>query len=299
MRSNTTVPRFTETTHEGAPARRITDEQALRRSVMACMLWEDGFYESGVEIGARIRELVAKVSPEKVAAIAREARHVHNLRHVPLMLVSALSRHARGAVVEDAIFDVVSRADELAELLAIHAKLNGVAPSAVKKTIPAAMKRGLARAFLKFNEYSLAKYDRDAAIRLRDVLFLCHAKADTPERDAMWKRLIAGELATPDTWEVNLSAGADKKATFERMITDGSLGYFALLRNLRNMVQAGCDLGLVRDAIVARKNGADKILPFRFVAAARAVPQLEPAIGPLSWSTSLARWMPSCRRRAI
>ena len=46
---------------------------------------------------------------------------------------------------------------------------------------PAAMKRGLARAFLKFDEYALGKYNRDAAVKLRDVLFLCHAKADTPD----------------------------------------------------------------------------------------------------------------------
>jgi hypothetical protein len=44
------------------------------------------------------------------------------------------------------------------------------------------------------------------------------------------------------------------------------------------MVNAGCDLALVRHAILARKNGAEKVLPFRFVAAARACPQLEPEI---------------------
>ena len=32
-------------THEGAPAREIPAEQQLRRSVLACMLWEDQFYE--------------------------------------------------------------------------------------------------------------------------------------------------------------------------------------------------------------------------------------------------------------
>ena len=32
-------------THEGAPAAAITHEQALRRSVLSCMLWEGEFYE--------------------------------------------------------------------------------------------------------------------------------------------------------------------------------------------------------------------------------------------------------------
>ena len=38
-------------THEQGPAfAHMTPEQALRRSVMSCMLWEDEFYEDGVSI---------------------------------------------------------------------------------------------------------------------------------------------------------------------------------------------------------------------------------------------------------
>lgn len=265
------------TTFEGAPARRINDEQALRRSVLSCLLWESEFYEDGVAIAERIAELAGKVAPEKVAALAIEARSVQHLRHAPLFLISALARHAGGKVVEDAVCDVIQRADELAELVAIHAKVNGVTPDKVKSKLSAAMKRGLARAFLKFDEYALAKYNRDNAVKLRDVLFLCHAKPDTEARADLWKRLAKNELTAPDTWEVNLSGGADKRETFERMIRDGKLGYLALLRNLRNMVEARCDMALVREAVLARK-GSARVLPFRYVAAARAVPQLEPVI---------------------
>lgn len=270
MRTNL-KPKFTETTHEGAPAARMNAEQALRRSVLSCLLWEDEFYESGETIADRIMALAATVKPDVLAALAVETRHAHNLRHVSLLILKALVKHGSGKMVADAITATIARADELAEFVAIYWK-DG------RKPLSNPMKRGLARAFLKFNEYQLAKYNRDGAVKLRDVLFLCHAKPDTPERAALWKRLVDGQLQTPDTWEVALSGGADKKETFERMIREGSLGYFALLRNLRNMAQAGCDMGLVADAIVARKNGADKVLPFRFIAAARACPQLEPAI---------------------
>jgi len=41
------------------PARHISPELQLRRSVLACLLWESQFYEDGVEIGGRIAELVA------------------------------------------------------------------------------------------------------------------------------------------------------------------------------------------------------------------------------------------------
>src|ERR1700759_4552390 len=79
-------------THEGAPAAAITPEQALRRSVLACMLWEDEFYESGVTIAERIRTLVPKVEAGKVAALAVEARTKMKLRHVPLLLVREMAR---------------------------------------------------------------------------------------------------------------------------------------------------------------------------------------------------------------
>lgn len=266
-------------THEGAKAAPMNAAQALRRSVMSCMLWESEFYEDGEEIAARIVRLASALSASKVAALAVEAREVGNLRHVPLLLLSALARIGKGtSIVSETIARVIKRADELAELLVVHAKVNGVAPNAVKPKISKQMKKGLALAFRKFDEYQLAKYDRAGAIRLRDVLFLCHPRPLDDAQDALWKRLVANELATPDTWEVGLSGGADKKETFERLIRDGNLGYLALLRNLRNMADAGCDLALVNAAIIARGNGAQRVLPFRYVAAARAAPRFEPAI---------------------
>jgi hypothetical protein len=36
---------FRPRTHDGAPARNISTELQLRRSVLACLLWESQFYE--------------------------------------------------------------------------------------------------------------------------------------------------------------------------------------------------------------------------------------------------------------
>lgn len=107
---------------------------------------------------------------------------------------------------------------------------------------------------------------------------MVHAKPKDDAQAAIWKQLVDGTLPAPDTWEVALSGGADKRETFDRMLREGTLGYLALLRNLRNMVEAGVDMQLVRDAVLARKGGANRVLPFRYVAAARVVPQLEPVI---------------------
>lgn len=265
-------------THEGAPAHIASESPVnqLRRSVLSCLLWEDGFYESGQEIAKRIADTARLVPPETVAALAREARGRYNLRHVPLQLLAVLADTGRGSsIVADAITDVVQRADELGELIAVRSKLTGKAP---KDALTHAMRKGLARAFRRFDAYQLGKYNRDGAIKLRDVLFLVHAKPANDDQASLWKRLVDGTLESPDTWEVSLSGGADKRETFTRLLSEGKLGYLALLRNLRNMTEAGVDAALIRDAIVARKGGAQRVLPFRYIAAARACPQMEPAL---------------------
>jgi hypothetical protein len=236
------------------------------------MLWEDEFYEDGVAIAGRIRELVPKVEAGKVAALAFEARTAMKLRHAPLVLVREMARHAtHRALVAETMPRVIQRADELAEFVAIYWK-DGRAP------LSGQVKKGLAAAFPKFDEYALAKYDRAGAVRLRDVLFLSHAKPRDAEQAAVWKRLVDGELATPDTWEVALSTGGkkhedDKRMQWERLLAERKLGALGLLRNLRNMKYAGVREELVVSALDAMKT--ERVLPFRFLAAARYAPQWE------------------------
>jgi 60 kDa SS-A/Ro ribonucleoprotein len=256
-------------THQGAPASPLNAEQKLRRSVLACMLWEDEFYEDGQSIADRIFALACDVAPNTVAALAIEAREQMKLRHAPLMLLCALIKTG-GPLVAPTIERVIQRADELTELVAIYWR-NG------KRPLSKQMKLGLARAFVKFDAYALAKYDREGPVRLRDVLFLSHAKPKDEAQAAVWKQLVDKTLPSPDTWEVALSGGANKAETFTRLLTERKLGYLALLRNLRNMDQAGVDEALVKSSIIARR-GAERVLPFRYVAAARAAPRYEPEL---------------------
>lgn len=254
-------------THEGAPARHISPEMQLRRSVLACMLWEDQFYEDGVAIAGRIRELVAQVEAEKVAALAVEAREKMKLRHAPLLLVREMARlKTHRHLVAETLSRVIQRADELAEFVALYWG-DG------KQPLSAQVKKGLASAFTKFDEYALAKYNRAAPVKLRDVLFLSHARPVDQAQADLWKRLVDGQLATPDTWEVALSAGADKREVWERLLRENKLGALALLRNLRNMAEAKADEAVVREALGRMKT--ERVLPFRFISAARYAPQWE------------------------
>lgn len=275
MKTNTKSKAPAVHTHGGAPAAYNPDAYAqLRRSVLSCLLFEDTYYEDGKSIADRISDLAAHIEVRKLADLAIEARTVHNLRHVPLLLLCALVKRG-GSVVGLTIEQVIQRADELSEFLALYWKQNGG-----KKTLSKQVKLGLARAFRKFDAYQLAKYNRDADVKLRDVLFLVHAKPKDEPQAVTWKHLVEGTLKTPDTWEVELSAGKGegKRESWERLLNEGKLGYFALLRNLRNMLEAGIDPAVLARHIALRKRGAEKVLPFRYVAAMRAAPSMAPAL---------------------
>ena len=164
---------------------------------------------------------------------------------------------------------MIQRADELAEFLAIY-WMDGRQP------LSAQVKKGLAAAFSKFDGYALAKYNRDGVVKLRDVLFLTHAKPLTAEQALTWRQLIDGTLPSSETWEVRLSRGEQQREVWESLLIENRLGALALLRNLRNMQEAGVEPELVRHGLEAIR--VDRVLPFRFIAAARHAPQWEPWI---------------------
>ena len=272
MRTNTKARAVPQSvTFEGTPAKRLTDAQELRRAMASCLLWEDQFYEDGEAIAERIKRLTLAINPVEAAQIAKDTRNGSKLRHAPLWVARWLASGsvAQKAVVADLLAEIVQRPDELTEFLAMYWQ-DGKVPLA------ASVKKGLARAFQKFNAYSLAKYNRDDAIKLRDVLFLVHATPKDAEQAATFKQLVDGTLPIPDTWEVALSSGADKKATWTRLMADGKLGALALLRNLRNMQSAGVDENAIRQALETVPT--DRVLPFRFVGAAKYAPRLEPEL---------------------
>src|SRR5258708_17807689 len=194
------------------------------------MLWESQFYEDGVAIAGRIRELVRKVSGEQVAALAVEGREKMKLRHVPLLLVREMARlRTHRHLVAETLARVIQRPDEISEFVALYWAEG-------RQPLSAQVKKGLASAFTRFGEYALAKYDRTAPVKLRDVLFLSHARPLDQAQAALWKRLADGELTTPDTWEVALSAGADKRDASERLPRENNLRSLPPPPDLRNIV---------------------------------------------------------------
>lgn len=251
----------------GAKASNISLENELRRSVLTCFLGQDIAYTSGETVKSNIKKLIPKIRGSVVAKIAIEARNQQKLRHVPLFIVREMCRYdSHKPYVADTLVKVIKRADELIEFLAIYWQ-EGKIPIAKQAKI------GLAIAFSKFDEYSLAKYKKRGPISLRDVLFLVHAKPKDRKQEILWKKLVDNKLTTPDTWEVEISKSENKKESWTRLLTEKKLGALALLRNLRNMVQANVDDSLIRRSLI--DINTEDVLPFRFLAAEKNVPRFK------------------------
>ena len=300
MRTNVATKQPPRHTHAGALASHATPYQELRRSVLSCLLWEDTFYETGETIAARISRNAQIVAPEQLASLAIEARQSFHLRHAPLLLLLELAKTARGipGLTRNTVEAVISRADEMAELLSIYWK-DG------KKPIPHGIIMGLRQAALKFDAYELNKWDRDGGVKLRDVIFAAHVSYPDIER----ARLIAHAVnrshfpdvtkggfpvtealgligqpkrQTPETWEALIAAVGSDKAKRREIWTlllkrnlakeRGAIGYMVILRNLRNMTEDGVNHQLIEGAIESRI-GARRVLPFRFIQASKVAPQ--------------------------
>ncbi len=250
----------------GAFAAKQDPEALLRRCVMANLLWEDLFYEDGVSVAEDIKTLIPKVDAHKVYQIAIEARTQQKLRHVPLFIAREMARiDSHKKYVGQLLPQIILRADELSEFLALYWQ-DG------KQPISKQVKIGLSKAFNRFSAYQLAKYNRNNQIKLRDVMFLVHPKPSADKKE-IFKQLANNELPTPDTWEVALSTGQDKKQTWTRLINEKKMGALAFVRNLRNMEQVGVDPAVILKGF--ETINPHWLLPLNYLAAAKAAPRYE------------------------
>jgi hypothetical protein len=275
------------TNHEGAQAFKLDARMELYSSVVTTSL-SNKFYESADKRMDRIRALIAKNDPAFVAKLAVYTRNKMYLRSVPLMLAVELAKTQSGnTVVSKTVKGVVQRADEITELLAYYQMANE--RKSVKKLnkLSKQIQRGLAEAFNTFDEYQFAKYDRAAEIKLKDALFIVHPKAVDEKQQLIFDKIAKSTLETPYTWETALSALGQQKFSSERgklnafrekweeLVLSKKLGYMAMLRNLRNIIEAGVSTEVIdqvcsylsdKEAVIKSKQ-----LPFRFLAAYREI----------------------------
>lgn len=248
----------------GALAAKQTNVELLRRAVLANLLWEDIAYMDGKSVSSEIQRLIPLCPAENVYNIALEARLMQKLRHTPLFLAVEMCKYSEHKkYVQKLLPQIITRADMLTDFLAIYWK-DG------KKPICNQAKKGLAKAFHNFNEYKLAKYDRNSAIKLRDVMFLCRPKPNNQYETELFKKVANRTLTPPETWEVLLSTGQDKKESWTKLITENKIGGLAMLRNISNMQKANVDKKIINEGLENLKSSM--LMPLDFLKAERMNP---------------------------
>ena len=256
------------TNHDGHVAYAMKDKAKLVTQVLTSFFNEAKFYgDNSADMAATIRKVIA-TDPAFVSKLAVFARREFNMRTVSHVLAAYLAHEINGKPYTRAtVKGICLRGDDATELLAFYLSTFG-------KPVPNSLKKGLADVLGGWDEYTLAKYKGDGKIvKMRDVLCLSRP---TPKDDAqsdMWKRLLDGKLATPVTWETELSAKGNNKKTWEELIASGKMGYMAVLRNLRNMVNANPSnmdevWAMIENPALVKRS---RQLPFRFLSAYKSL----------------------------
>ena len=256
--------------HEGNAAYKMADKAALMTMVLTSFFNEQKFYGDNSESLANILKNVIKDDPQFVSNLAIFARREFNMRSVPHVITGYLANTSEGKpFVKETVKKIVLRGDDATEILSFYLNTFG-------KPIPNSLRKALRDIFPTFDAYTLAKYKGEGkSVKMRDILCLCRPTPTSEEQSKLWKDLLEGKIAPAYTWETELSAKGNTKETWEELIDSGKVGYMALLRNLRNIVDAEPSniqkvLDKIADPEAVRKS---KQLPFRFLSAYRNIPE--------------------------
>lgn len=249
-------------------------------SILLTSFANDQFYRKADDTFERLKELVRLCDKKFVAQAAVYARTQFGMRSITHVVASELAKHIGGEPwAKDFYSAIVYRPDDMMEILSYHKGKNGKVPNSIKK--------GFAKAFDKFDAYALGKYRGEGKeFKLIDVVNLVHPTPTEKNSDAIGA-LVKGELKSFDTWETELSKAGqvassdEEKQTFKKdvwvkLIREKKLGYFALLRNLRNIIEQAPEVltealeTLTNEAIIKKS----LVLPFRFTTAYEEIAKL-------------------------
>jgi hypothetical protein len=263
------MAKFNETKKEdvrnlaGGKAYKESNEMQLA-SLLLTSFGDDKYYQKENEVYQQLERLISVCDKQFVGKAIIYARKQFGMRTITHIASSMLANYTGGNDWGKRFYDkVVNRVDDMTEIVACHLSR--------KQKLTNAMKKGFASALGRFDYYQLAKYKGEGkAVKLVDIVNMCHP-IQTAKNNGAIEKLIKGELKSFDTWESELSSvGNDveaKKAVWNKLLDEQKLGYFALLRNLRNIIQLN-DETLKNKALNALLNESaikkSLVLPFRF-----------------------------------
>ena len=254
-------------------------------SILLNSFVDDQFYRSSNVTLDRLKTILDKVDPKFAAKAAIFARDKFGMRSITHALAGELTSRVSGQEWSKDFYDkVVVRVDDMTEIMSYYIENK---TDRNKPKFPNSLKKGFASAFNRFDSYQLAKYkSENKEVKLIDIVNLVHP-IPTPSNKEALSKLVLGDLKSTDTWESKLSkAGQDasnsdelsqlKSDAWGELLTTKKIGYFALLRNLRNIInQAPQFVGLACDMLVDEKLiKSSRILPFRFSTAYEEISKL-------------------------
>lgn len=236
-------------------------EQELFEIAVSTMYGNVSYYETSDDILARMKvalyKVVDKGNLDFVANLIVYARTVMNIRTMPVLLAVWFAKALRERNIaymhlRHIVADTIQRAGQITDFYAASLDAFGN-----KKAVPMAIKRGVADGFNKFDEFRFAKVPDNGAVKFRDVLRIVHPVPKDEQQGEIFAKIMNGNLAVPYTWEAELSMNGQKleaerkskKDLWTELVASGKMGYMALLRNLRNIVEAGVDTSVIRDYV--------------------------------------------------
>lgn len=259
------------------------DPKVELASMLLTSMVQNQFYRSegaGVE---RLRELLDQVDPLFAAKASVYARLDFGLRSIAHVTAAELALRVRGERWTRPYYrTVMIRPDDVTETLAYLFSAHGLKGS----TIPNALRDGAAQAFEKWDAYQLGKYRMEGkSVSLVDAVNMLHPRPINRNSEAL-AALVKGELRQTGTWENTLSAAGEeeteeevsaaKEATWVELLAERKIGYFALLRNLRNIAEHAPEQMPAAAAMLtdARMIHNSKVLPFRYLSAKLALEEM-------------------------
>ena len=284
---NTTLPKQRTLTENlaGGQAYSQTNELSLV-SLLLTSFVNDQFYRDANTTLDELKSLISKIDDKEfVAKSAIFARDKFGMRSITHALAAELTSELGGKEwAKDFYNKVVVRVDDMTEIMSYYLayKTNKDNPK-----FPNSLKKGFAKAFDKFDNYQLAKYkSNNKSVKLIDVVNLVHPNPTLRNQESL-NLLVNDKLKSADTWEAKLSQAGQmaesdedlaqlKSDAWSELILSRKIGYFALLRNLRNIISQSPDsvkdaCELLTDERMIQKS---RVLPFRFTKAYEEIAKL-------------------------
>lgn len=243
------------------------------------------YYRKADETVERLKLLLGQIEPLFAAKVAIYARREAGMRSITHVIAGELAgEKSRGQAWARPFFRrIVRRPDDMLEIIAYITSTKG------RRPLPNAVRWGFRSALESLDAYAIAKYQANGkAVSMLDLTNMLHPKPNETNADAL-KALIAGTLKQTDTWEARMSEIGQEEGDKDEVRSGawgdmlarakandkGGIGYFALLRNLRNIIEQApasiplaCEL--LADADRARRS---LVMPFRAATAYHEIAQ--------------------------